>query len=102
MNFTGERAVISVANHTFYLKATGENLSSVSVASTATTDARNTVDLSALANTVTFSIAAQENKTAVILPEGASAGTSLGTPGQRHGQRRHVGDTYATGNIIGE
>ncbi len=99
VNFTGERAVISVANHTFYLKATGENLSSVSVASTATTDARNTVDLSALANTVTFSIAAQENKTAVILPEGASAGTSLGTLVSGTVSADMSGDTYATGNI---
>ncbi|HIU72111.1 MAG TPA: S-layer homology domain-containing protein [Candidatus Galloscillospira excrementipullorum] len=96
--FTGETAVISVSNQTVYLKVSGKQLQSVSVTSTATTAAKNTVDLRALSETVSVSFAGSKDNTDLLLPDAVQAG-DVGTPVGATVVADVEGDTYATGNV---
>ncbi len=96
--FTGEAAVIAVSNQTVYLKVSGEQLQSVSVTSTATTAAKNTVDLRALSETVSVSFAGSKDNTALLLPDAVQAG-DVGTPVGATVDATVAGNTYATGNV---
>ena len=100
VDFIGASGTISMANHSFYLKVTGSGLNALSVASTASTTGKNTVDLSGLNTSVNIAKAVgNENATTVILPAGATPPSSMGTLVSSTVDSTVGGDTYATGNV---
>ena len=101
VTFTGESGTISTGDYSFYLKVTGnENLKSLTIASTATGNNKNTVNASSLASTV--SIMSSGTGTTVKMPDGEggeSQPSQLGTLVTSPVSSTVSGDSYATGDI---